>query len=55
MRQYMIPVMAFGTLAFVAIGGLPEAGISIKPLHAQEDGPRAADAEHSIPLLRTTL
>src|SRR5882757_6566805 len=47
MRNYMTPLMAFGALAFVVIGGLPQSGI--KPLHAQtpakEDGPRAADAE----------
>ena len=47
MRKYMTPLMAFGALAFVVIGGLPQSGI--KPLHAQapakEDGPRAADAE----------
>jgi hypothetical protein len=47
MRKYMTPLMAFGALAFVAFGGLPETGI--KPLHAQapaqQDGPRAADAD----------
>ena len=46
MRNYITPLMAFGALAFVALGGLPETGV--KPLHAQQDpqeGPRAADAE----------